>query len=66
MNREVILSVTDATDWEIDSDIFETWSEANANMPKDYGDFQFIIASRPKEKEVKKVDTRRRIFNFGD
>ena len=66
MKREVIRSGTDATDWAIDSDIFETWSEANANMPKDYGDFQFIIASRPKEKEEKKVDTRRRIFNFGD
>lgn len=62
MKREVIRSGTDATDWAIDSDIFETWSEANANMPKDYGDFQFIIASRPKEKEEKKVDTRRRIF----
>ena len=66
MKREVIRSGTDATDWAIDSDIFETWSEANANMPKDYGDFQFIIASRPKEKEEKKIDTRRRIFNFGD
>ena len=66
MKREVIRSGTDATDWTIDSDIFETWSEANANMPKDYGDFQFIIASRPKEKEEKKIDTRRRIFNFGD
>ena len=68
MKREVIRSGTDATDWEIDSDIFETWSEANANMHvhKDYGNFQFIIASRPKEKEEKKVDTRRRIFNFGD
>ena len=66
MKREVIRSGTDATDWAIDSDIFETWSEANANMPKDYGDFQFIIASRPKEKEEKKVDTRRRVFNFGD
>ena len=64
MKREVIRSGTDATDWEIDSDIFETWSEANANMHvhKDYGNFQFIIASRPKEKEEKKVDTRRRIF----
>ena len=66
MKREVIRSGTDATDWEIDSDIFETWSEANSNMPKDYGNFQFIIASRPKEKEEKKVDTRRRVFNFGD
>ena len=66
MKREVIRSGTDATDWAIDSDIFETWSEANANIPKDYGDFQFIIASRPKEKEEKKVDTRRRVFNFGD
>lgn len=64
MKREVIRSGTDATEWEIDSDIFETWSEANANMHvhKDYGNFQFIIASRPKEKEEKKVDTRRRIF----
>ena len=68
MKREVIRSGTDATDWEIDSDIFETWSEANANMHvhKDYGNFQFIIASRPKEKEEKKVDTKRRVFNFGD
>lgn len=66
MKREVIRSGTDANDWEIDSDIFETWSEANANMPKDYDNFQFIIASRPKEKEEKKVDTRRRVFNFGD
>lgn len=66
MKREVIRSGTDATDWEIDSDIFETWSEANANMPKDYGNFQFIIASRPKEKEEKKVDTKRKVFNFGD
>ena len=66
MKREVIRSGTDATDWAIDSDIFETWSEANANIPKDYGNFQFIIASRPKEKEEKKVDTRRKVFNFGD
>ena len=68
MKREVIRSGTDATDWAIDSDIFETWAEANANMHvhKDYGNVQFIIASRPKEKEEKKVDTRRRIFNFGD
>ena len=66
MKREVIRSGTDATDWTIDSDIFETWSEANANIPKDYGNFQFIIASRPKENEEKKVDTRRRVFNFGD
>ena len=66
MKREVIRSGTDATDWAIDSDIFETWSEANANIPKDYGNFQFIIASRPKEKEEKKVDTKRRVFNFGD
>ena len=66
MKREVIRSGTDATDWAIDSDIFETWSEANANMPKDFDNFQFIIASRPKEKEEKKVDTRRRVFNFGD
>ena len=66
MKREVIRSGTDATDWAIDSDIFETWSEANSNMPKDYDNFQFIIASRPKEKEEKKVDTRRRVFNFGD
>lgn len=66
MKREVIRSGTDATDWTIDSDIFETWSEANSNMPKDYGNFQFIIASRPKEKEEKKVDTKRRVFNFGD
>ena len=64
MKREVIRSGTDATDWVIDSDIFETWSEAKSNMPKDYGKFQFIIASRPKEK--KKVGTKRRIFNFGD
>ena len=62
MKREVIRSGTDATDWAIDSDIFETWAEANSNMPKDYGNFQFIIASRPKEKEEKKVDTRRRVF----
>ena len=68
MKREVIRSGTDATDWAIDSDIFETWSEANANMHvhKDYDNFQFIIASRPKEKEEKKVDTRRKVFNFGD
>ena len=66
MKREVIRSGTDATDWVIDSDIFETWSEANANMPKDFDNYQFIIASHPKEKEEKKVDTRRRIFNFGD
>ena len=66
MRRELIRGGTDATDWRIDSDIFETWSEAKSNMQKDYGDFQFIIASRPKEKEEKKVDTRRRIFNFGD
>ena len=66
MKREVIRSGTDATDWAIDSDIFESWSEANANIPKDYGNFQFIIASRPKEKEEKKVDTKRRVFNFGD
>ena len=66
MKREVIRSGTDATDWVIDSDIFKTWSEANANMPKDYDNFQFIIASRPKEKEEKKVDTKRRVFNFGD
>ena len=66
MKREVIRGGTDATDWVIDSDIFETWSEANANMHKDYDNFQFIIASRPKKKEEKKVETRRRIFNFGD
>ena len=66
MRRELLRGGTDATDWRIDSDIFETWSEAKSNMQKDYGDFQFIIASRPKEKEEKKVDTRRRIFNFGD
>lgn len=66
MKREVIRSGTDATDWAIDSDIFETWSEANVNMPKDYDNYQFIIASRPKEKEEKKVDTKRRVFNFGD
>ena len=66
MKREVIRSGTDATDWAIDSDIFETWSEANSNIPKDYGNFQFIIASRPKEKEEKKVDTKRIVFNFGD
>ena len=66
MKREVIRSGTDATDWTIDSDIFETWAEANANIPKDFDNYQFIIASRPKEKEEKKVDTRRRVFNFGD
>ena len=66
MRRELLRGGTDATDWRIDSDIFETWSEAKSNMQKDYGDFQFIIASRPKEKEEKKIDTRRRIFNFGD
>ena len=66
MKREVIRSGIDATDWEISSDIFKTWSEAKSNMPKDYGKFQFIIASRPKEKEEKKVDTKRRVFNFGD
>ena len=66
MRRELIRGGTDATDWRIDSDIFENWSEAKTNMQKDYGDFQFIIASRPKEKEEKKIDTRRRIFNFGD
>lgn len=66
MRRELIRGGTDATDWEIDSDIFETWAEANSNMKKDYGDFQFIIASRPKEKKEKKVDTRRRVINFGD
>ena len=66
MKREVIRSGTDATDWAIDSDIFETWSETNANMPKDFDNYQFIIASRPKEKEEKKVDTKRRVFNFGD
>ena len=63
MRRELIRGGTDATDWRIDSDIFETWSEAKTNIiQKDYGDFQYIIASRPKEKEEKKVDTRRRIF----
>ena len=66
MRRELTCGGTDATDWRIDSDIFETWGEAKSIMQKDYGDFQFIIASRPKEKEEKKVDTRRRIFNFGD
>ena len=66
MRRELLRGGTDATDWRIDSDIFETWGEAKSIMQKDYGDFQFIIASRPKEKEEKKVDTRRRIFNFGD
>lgn len=66
MKREVIRSGIDATDWEISSDIYETWSEAKSNMPKDYDNYQFIIASRPKEKEEKKVDTKRRIFNFGD
>lgn len=66
MRRELTYGGTDATDWRIDSDIFENWSEAKTNMQKDYGDFQFIIASRPKEKVEKKVDTRRRIFNFGD
>lgn len=66
MRRELLRGGTDATDWRIDSDIFETWGEAKSIMQKDYGDFQFIIASRPKEKDEKKVDTRRRIFNFGD
>lgn len=66
MRRELTHSGCDATDWEIDSDIFETWNEAKSNMPKDYGNFQFIIASRPKEKDKKTVETRRRLFNFGD
>lgn len=67
MKRELIRSGTAATDWEISSDIFKTWSEAKSNMQKDYdGNFQFIIASRPKEKKEKKVESRRRIFNFGD
>ena len=66
MKREVIRSGIDATDWEISSDIFKTWSEANSNMQKDYGNYQFIIASRPKEKKEKKVESRRRVFNFGD
>ena len=66
MKRELIRSGTDATDWEISSDIFKTWSEAKSNMQKDYGNYQFIIASRPKEKKEKKVELRRRIFNFGD
>ena len=65
MRRELIRGGTDATDWEIDTDIYETWAEAKWNMQRDYDNFQFIIASRPKEKE-KTVDTRRRIFNFGD
>ena len=66
MRRELTYGGTDATDWRIDSNAFETWSEAKYDLHKDYGKFQFIIASRPKEKEEKKVDTRRRIFNFGD
>lgn len=66
MRRELIRGGTDATDWEIDTDIYETWSEAKWNMQRDYDNFQFIVASRPKEKEEKKVDTRRRVFNFGD
>ena len=66
MRRELIRGGTDATDWEIDTDIYETWAEAKWNMQRDYDNFQFIIASRPKEKEEKKVDTRRKVFNFGD
>ena len=66
MRRELIRGGTDATDWEIDTDIYETWAEAKWNMQKDYDNFQFIVASRPKEKEEKTVDTRRRVFNFGD
>ena len=67
MKRELIRSGTAATDWEISSDIFKTWSEAKSNMQKDYdGNYQFIIASRPKEKKEKKVESRRRVFNFGD
>lgn len=66
MRRELIRGGTDATDWEIDTDIYETWAEAKWNMQRDYDNFQFIVASRPKEKEEKKVDTRRKIFNFGD
>ena len=66
MKRELTRGGTDATDWHIDSDIFETWSTANYIMHKDYGNFQFIIASRPKKKEEKKVETRRRMFNFWD
>lgn len=66
MRRELIRGGTDATNWEIDTDIYDTWAEAKWNMQRDYGDFQFIIASRPKEKEEKKVYTRRRFFNFGD
>lgn len=62
MRRELICGGTDATAWEIDTDIYETWAEAKWNMDNDCADFQFIIASRPKEKEEKKVDTRRRIF----
>ena len=65
MKRELIRGGTDATDWEIDTDIYETWAEAKWNMQRDYDNFQFIIASRPKEKE-KTVDTRRKVFNFGD
>ena len=65
MRRELIRGGTDATDWEIDTDIYETWAEAKWNMQRDYDNFQFIIASRPKEKE-KTVYTRRKIFNFGD
>ena len=66
MRRELIRGGTDATDWEIDTDIYETWAEAKWNMQRDYDNFQFIIASRPKEKEEKTVDTRRKVFNFGD
>ena len=67
MKRELIRSGTAATDWEISSDIFKTWSDAKSNIQKDYdGNFQFIIASRPKEKKEKKVESRRRVFNFGD
>ena len=66
MRRELIRGGTDATDWEIDTDIYETWAEAKWNIQRDYDNFQFIIASRPKEKEKKTVDTRRKVFNFGD
>ena len=66
MKRELTRGGTDATDWVIDSDIFETWAEANLKIQKNYGDYQFIIASRPKEKEEKKVETRRKRFKFGN
>ena len=66
MKRELTRGGTDATDWVIDSDIFETWGEANLKIQKNYDDFQFIIASRPKNKEEKKVETRRKRFKFGN